>query len=237
MRIGGPENAQYVPLVHDPRLGEMDVIVDDGPTSTNAKEKTWAMLMALLPMMERLGLPPQALMELFKYSPLPTSLVAKLGQIAQQAQAHAQQQPNPQAVVEQAKASLHHAQAQKLGAEVQAMPADLQLKQAKAQADIEAARAAAINHLAQAHLAARGGQLDEAQAAIDSLLQGQQQGHDQALAQQGAANDGAQLQLQAQQQQHDQIMAMAQHALAVQQAQQQAQQAQQQAPQAPQGGV
>ena len=41
IRIGGPEDAQYVPLVHEPGLAEYDVIVDDAPTSPNQKERVW----------------------------------------------------------------------------------------------------------------------------------------------------------------------------------------------------
>src|SRR6185312_14295444 len=39
VRIGGQEQARYVPLVRQPGLVEYDVIVDDTPNSPNLKER------------------------------------------------------------------------------------------------------------------------------------------------------------------------------------------------------
>jgi Phage P22-like portal protein len=51
IRIVGQEGAQYVPLIHQAGLVEYDVIVDDEATSPNQKEKVWATLMQMMPML------------------------------------------------------------------------------------------------------------------------------------------------------------------------------------------
>src|SRR6202000_2154744 len=76
IRIGGPEQYQYVELVHEPGLIEYDVIVDDAPTSTNMKEKGWGALMQLFPMLRGLPIPPQFYINALKYSPTPASFVS-----------------------------------------------------------------------------------------------------------------------------------------------------------------
>ena len=85
IRISGPLGPQYVPLVRDPNTMEYDVVVDDTPTSTNMKEKTFAVLQAMLPMIlqEHIPTPP----DLLDYTPLPEDLIQKWKQyIAQSAQ-------------------------------------------------------------------------------------------------------------------------------------------------------
>lgn len=92
VRIVGEEQSQYVPLTKEAVTdADYDVIVDDSPTSTNEKEKTWQLLQGILPMFkDRIG--PNEMIMLAEYSPLPTSLVEKLKGMSQQAQ---QQQQNP----------------------------------------------------------------------------------------------------------------------------------------------
>jgi hypothetical protein len=118
IRIGGPQEAQYVPLVRDPNLAEYDVIVDDTPTSANMKEQTWAAILQLMPFLARLPLPPMAWLQMLKESPLPASFTADLINAAQQ-QMSQPPPPNPlmiqaqaRAQTEQAKAQWHNAQAQ-----------------------------------------------------------------------------------------------------------------------------
>lgn len=113
IKIEGPEEAQYVPLIREQAFSgnsEYDVIVDEAPTSANQKEMTWAMLQQILPVVGKM-LPPATWLALLKYSPLPTSAQKDISDSMQQAQA----QPDP----EQEKAK-----------------AELALKQEGAQADI-----------------------------------------------------------------------------------------------------
>jgi hypothetical protein len=74
VRINGPKGqAQYVPLVKDADTYRYDVVVDDAPTSTNLKERVWAVLETLLPALMNMGVMPPP--EILDYSPLPSDLV------------------------------------------------------------------------------------------------------------------------------------------------------------------
>lgn len=93
VRIVGDEQAQYVPLMSSEIADvEYDIVVDDAPSSTNEKEKTWQILMQVLPMFKDALGPKEGLL-LAEYSPLPTSLVEKLKQSAQESQQAAQEAP------------------------------------------------------------------------------------------------------------------------------------------------
>lgn len=133
VRIGGPENAKYVPLVHQDGVTEYDVIVDDTPTSPNMKERTWAILMQMMPFLSRAPVPPQIYTELLKYSPLPETLTAKITQIAEQAMQ--QQQQNPQAMLAGAKAASEAARAKLLGAQAEKTHMDTMIGTAAARAE------------------------------------------------------------------------------------------------------
>ena len=110
VRIGGAEKARYVPLLRDPNVVNYDVIVDDTPTSPNMKERVWATLVEMMPMLRGMQVPPQIYTELLKYSPLPATLVSAIEQMI--ASQPPQQDP---------KAGLLAAQTQKLQAETQQM--------------------------------------------------------------------------------------------------------------------
>lgn len=134
IKIGGPDEAKYVPLIHNSDVTMYDVIVDDTPTSVNAKEQTWAVLSQLFPMLKDLGLPPQAYIEMFKYSPLPSGLVSDVSRMAEQ---QAQNPPqNPEMMAVQAQSKL---QQQKMALDHQAkqdeLQANMQLEAAKAKAN------------------------------------------------------------------------------------------------------
>lgn len=90
VRILGEEGQQYVPLTKDPQTFKYDVIVDDSPSSPNMKERTFFIMMELLPHMLSAGLPVPP--EVLDYAPLPENLVQKWKQ---------QLQPDPQQVQEQ----------------------------------------------------------------------------------------------------------------------------------------
>ena len=113
IRISGQLGPQYVQLIRDPDLIKYDVVVDDAPTSTNMKEKTFGALQAILPMVlqQNIPVPP----ELLDYAPLPEDLIQKWKQFIQKKS----QDPMTQKM-------------QQLG--MQAQQADVQSKQADAQA-------------------------------------------------------------------------------------------------------
>ena len=188
IRIGGAENAKYVPLLREEGAVQYDVIVDDTPTSPNMKERTWAILMQMMPFLSRAPVPPQMYMELFKWSPLPESLVAKMEQIANQAMQTAQQAPERKAIearamYEGAKADLTAAQAAKtkmdtiLGShQVQATNARTQVEAAKAmlgaeevKARIESLRAQAMLNLSKAGATQADAQTDQLLGVLDLL--------------------------------------------------------------------
>ncbi|WP_336276969.1 portal protein [Bartonella sp. CB178] len=78
VRIAGEENAQYVPLTREVITNlEYDIVVDDAPTSLNEKERTFAIIMQLLPLMQSFTTP-DIILDLLHYSPLPASLLHKI---------------------------------------------------------------------------------------------------------------------------------------------------------------
>ena len=178
IRISGQEDAQYVPLVHQPGVVEYDVIVDDAPTSPNMKERAWAALVQLFPIFARLNPPPQVLAEALKYAPLPLDFVNKVSQLMEQQS----QRPNGQMVLDQAKAEdmqaaagLKKAQAQKAATEAQMLPQQLAAETQQRQAQVEHLRASALNQLQNASLAPTDRNLE----GLDLGLRAVQQHHDQ----------------------------------------------------------
>jgi hypothetical protein len=175
IRIGGPDEAKYVPLVRQPDTVKYDVIVDDTPTSVNKKEQTWQALTQLMPFLKGMPIPPQAYMEMFKYSPIPSTVVTKIEQIMQQASQNPP--PNPEMMkvqaqlqIEQAKAKSNQADderranldAQKAQAahqlEIDRMKTDLLIETAKMKKQMEVEQ---VKH----HLQ---GELDLRKAAMDN---------------------------------------------------------------------
>lgn len=75
VRITGAEGKEYVPLMKSQLAFKYDVIVDEAPTSTNMKERVWAVLEGLIPALLKAGIkiPPEVL----DYTPLPTDLAQK----------------------------------------------------------------------------------------------------------------------------------------------------------------
>lgn len=190
IRIGGPEQRMYVPLVHEPGLAEYDVIVDDAPTSTNMKDKVWAALMQLLPMLRGLPIPPQFYINALKYSPTPASFVEEAKQLLSQPPP-----PTPgaqtkeaadkakadldmaRAASERATAGVHDAEAQHITAKtahilntIEMSPQEMDLKVAQQEAQIEKTRADAANALQNAGILADDMRFQQTMAAVDALL-------------------------------------------------------------------
>ncbi len=183
IRIGGPEQYQYVKLVHEPGLIEYDVIVDDAPTSTNMKEKVWASLMQMFPMLRGMQIPPQFYINALKYSPTPASFVAESQKILSEPPP-----PNPamqsrasldeaKAQETQAKSELHRASAQNITArtglvltETQLAPEEHGLRVSQHDATIEKTRADAAQALVKAGLDHDDMRFQQTMAAVDALL-------------------------------------------------------------------
>lgn len=86
---------EFVPLVRDQTTFEYDVVVDESPTSQNTKERTFAILTQMMPMLMKAQVPMPP--DLLDYSPLPTGMVEKWKRYIQQSQQQRQQQaPDPQ---------------------------------------------------------------------------------------------------------------------------------------------
>lgn len=205
VRIVGQQKARYVPLIKQPGALEYDVIVDDTPTSPNQKELTWQVLQPLLPILIEKA-PPQVLMEVLKFTPLPASSVDKIVQTMQSIP----QQPDPKQIEmqiaqmkaqsdqqiaqinmqgKQAEAEASAAQAQqemassKLEFAQKISTLQLELEQMKAKVELD--RSNALLNLTKAGMAVRAQDLAEAELGLDALLGG----HDAAMAQHGAEMD------------------------------------------------
>lgn len=93
IRIVGEGKAKYVPLIKKTN-SQYDIIVDDAPTSPNEKERTWGVLLQLMPFVKQF-MTPETTLEVLEYSPLPASLVQKWKKKAEQEQAKAAANPPP----------------------------------------------------------------------------------------------------------------------------------------------
>jgi hypothetical protein len=176
IRIGGPEDARYVPLIHEPGTAEYDVIVDDAPTSPNMKDKVWNSLMQMFPMLRGMPIPPQFYINALKYAPVPQSFITEAQQILA-----APPPPNPmmqaQQQIAQAKvqsmgadAAKKMAEAARTKAEIATMPMSINLDLEQKKATIENTRATAINSLQDAGISADDARFQQTMGAIDALL-------------------------------------------------------------------
>lgn len=127
IRIVGDDKAQYVPLTKGDNQGTAtyDVIVDDSPTSPNEKDKTWNIIMQMMPFIQD-KIPPDMALQILDYSPLPASLVAKLKDQAKKAEEQAAANPPPPSPEEiKSQAMIQKSELDAKGKEL-----DLQAKQA-----------------------------------------------------------------------------------------------------------
>jgi hypothetical protein len=227
IRIGSPDKAQYVPLVHTPGLTEYDVIVDDTPTSPNSKEQAWFTLTQMMPILSKMTLPPDVMFEVLKYSPLPSTFVADVRKAMMQAQANPPP-PDPKVIESQTKLQVAQIQAQNeqargqaeaqteraraLGqvatARAQAQKAQSEIQQTNAQAF--ATTAAGIKSLADAQVELQGPRFDAMKMLMEALqaerdrMDGQkQQGFDNMMSMAQQGQDSAQSQQDMAQQQQD----------------------------------
>lgn len=91
--VGGDGTEKYVPLMREQGALDFDVIVDESPSTPNQKNATFAILMQLLPALEKMGVP--FVPDLLEFTPLPSAMVDKWQQAIQQKMAQQQQNPGP----------------------------------------------------------------------------------------------------------------------------------------------
>jgi hypothetical protein len=127
IRITGDEGHKYVPLVKQADT-RYDVIVDDAPTSPNQKEIVWQSLMQILPGVKDL-VPPEVLLQLLEYSPVPASVVEKIKAVIKAKEP--EQKKQAQMAAQAAVLELNVKQA-----EATETMADAKLKEAKAVSEI-----------------------------------------------------------------------------------------------------
>lgn len=130
---GQDSTARYVPLLRDKTLGTYDVIVDDAPMSPNQREMVWQMMMAMMPMLSKLNVPPQVWSVMLEYSPLPSNVSGKINDLLKE-QSEQPTPPDP----EQVKAELQmKTMQQSAQLDAQSKQQDLQIEREKAQQEAE----------------------------------------------------------------------------------------------------
>jgi hypothetical protein len=143
IRIVGQEGGvKYVALGDQRETARFDVIVDEAPSGPNQKDKVWAMIVQMLPLLTRQPLPPEVWAEALRYSPIPSALAEKFGAALvkppdpQQQQAMAEQQIMQKAM---AQAQLRKLNAEAAGkeADAQATMGELPLRQMELQIDAQ----------------------------------------------------------------------------------------------------
>jgi len=121
------DKEKYVPIAmgfkQNPDVEEYDVIVDEAPAGPNQKDKTWSLLMQILPAVKEL-MTPAMWLEVLKFSPLPTAFVEKIRGMLTEGEDDEKAQ-----VMEQLKMGFMQLQGQQAQADI-----------AKTQADAEATR-------------------------------------------------------------------------------------------------
>jgi hypothetical protein len=135
--VGGDGLERFVPLVRDPTVLDIDVIVDEAPNTVDRKQQTFDILMQMLPTLSNLGIP--FAVELLEYSPLPSAMVEKWKQLASQQMVTPQQAQQMQQAIQQLQQQLAQA-TQRLQSKEQ----ELQQKMAAAQMEANLEQQTAI---------------------------------------------------------------------------------------------
>jgi len=179
IRINGQEQAKYVKLIHQPGVNQYDVIVDDAPDTVNIKERAWAAITQMMPVLRGMPIPPDMWIEILKASPMPTTFVQSIQQIMEKQK---QEPPQPNPVMMKAQADNTRAQADMIEAQAKA-------QQLQASAQSEGARASW--HLQQAQNSREDQLLQNKQTEMQSdkissdiylnYLKGQQIQHDSTM--------------------------------------------------------
>lgn len=137
VRITGEENEQYVPLIKEANK-TFDIIVDDAPNAPNQKEQIWSIVQGMMPLVGKV-IPPEYILKALKYSPLPSSVVAELEEMAKAPNPQAQEQAANAARMAAAEIDKTNSEAALNAAKAQAEGARGQTEQVKAQAEMQQA--------------------------------------------------------------------------------------------------
>jgi hypothetical protein len=113
--------AQYVPLAVDGGTRKYDVIVDDSPAAPNEKERTWAIMESLMPIMQQAGMGLEDWADVLDYSPLPSSFAEKLRAKAAEQKNKPQEDPEQQLAMAAAQADIQKTQSEAEENQAQAM--------------------------------------------------------------------------------------------------------------------
>ena len=142
--LGKDGTEQYVPLTRDETTIRYDVIVDDAPTSTNQKQRVFAVLSVLLQPLLAAGIPIPP--EILDYTPLPHALVSKWKESLKPKEGEKKPSPDEikaqgSAMKDQSIAQLNAAKAQVEQAQVGVLQAQTETERAKAQGLLAQAQA------------------------------------------------------------------------------------------------
>jgi hypothetical protein len=103
-RVVGQEKAQLLPQLLSPESMKFDVVIDEAPSSPNAKERNWALLSPLLPTILGMDIPAEAKLALFKASPIPSSVMDDIERIITEAKPAQDEQAQKAAQMQEAAA-------------------------------------------------------------------------------------------------------------------------------------
>jgi len=137
VRISGKDQERYVPLMKEADK-TYDIIVDDAPESPNQKEQIWQIISGMLPVVGKV-IPPEYILKALKYSPLPSSVVSELEEMAKAPNPEAQRQAEIAARAAAAEIDKTQSEAALNQAKAQAEGAKSQTEQVKAEAEREQA--------------------------------------------------------------------------------------------------
>lgn len=115
IRIVGNEKQQYIPLLKEEVSNrEYDIIIDDEPLSLNDSERNFQVIMQLMPMIQSY-LTPELMIQVMKFSPLPSSFTDSIQEtvMKQQQSLQGSNQPNMSQELQQAEIGKMVAQANK----------------------------------------------------------------------------------------------------------------------------
>ncbi len=113
--------AEYVPLATETGTRKYDVIVDDSPAAPNDKERTWAIMESLMPVMREAGMGLEDWADVLDYSPLPSSFAEKLRSKAAEQKNKSQEDPAQQMAMQAAQADIAKTQSEAKENEAQAV--------------------------------------------------------------------------------------------------------------------
>lgn len=132
--LGENGTPKVIKLIKQPDTITYDVIVDQAPSSPNQKEAAWLVTQQLLPLLTKIGAPPQVMLEILKGSPLPESNVQRIQRAWTRAQEEqAQQGPSLEEQKLQADIGKVQADAQKSLMDGQLKQQELQIRGVEAQ--------------------------------------------------------------------------------------------------------